>query len=408
MVKEQIKVSVIVPVYNVERYLQRCLDSILKQTEKNIEIICIEDCSTDTSFELLKQIGQNDKRIQIIRNKRNCGLAFSRNCGITIADGEFIMFVDSDDYVPDCAVENMYRIAAERELDLVYGDVEIIPEEGILNAKEQVRIRKGDYKDTDGMQMFAQLVKHREMFGAAWGVLYRTSFIKREALQFRKDVLHEDIFFTFKAVLMSKRVGCIHQICYYYVQRADSIMSSGNLEQKLKGLIIAYFDMLTFWNERESMLDGISESISKFINIYYRYIQNVYRQMDFSRMESSMLMYLEDTGLFKNIEHSIKIASRDMEIIEKSETVLVYGAGSMAIKVLDYLNRYNIHVDAFIVTDIRKNSPQIRNVPVYGKKFIESINGTAAIILGVSEKFKEEIRSQLHIKEEHRIIEYIA
>lgn len=407
MAEWQIKVSIIVPVYNVENYLQRCLESLLNQTEKNIEIICVEDCSTDGSYELLKRIGRTDERIQIVNNSKNRGLAFSRNRGITMAKGEFLMFVDSDDYIPDCTVDEMYRTAKERKLDLVYGDVKMVSESGESEDLEQVRIRKGTYADANGIQMFMQLVDQREMFGAAWGVLYRTSFIKGKGLMFRNGVLHEDIPFTFKTILLCERTGCIKEICYYYVQRAESIMSGSNTEPRITGLITAYFEMLMFWNENADMLEEISESISSFLHIYYRFIQYMYGQVNSLQLESHMLAYLEDIGMFKNAEPRIRISTQDMQTVKSSDKVLIYGAGRMAIKVYNFLNARNIHIDAFIVTDITYNPKIIQNIPVYGKNFLGSVDEKTVVILGVSSRFKDEIIGQLDRERSYKIIEYI-
>ena len=113
-----VKVSIIVPVYNVEKYLRQCVDSIVNQSLKEIEIICINDGSTDNSLQILEGYAQRDKRIKII-NKRNEGLSTARNTGMEYATGEYIGFVDSDDFINEKMYENLYKNAKSNKSDIV-------------------------------------------------------------------------------------------------------------------------------------------------------------------------------------------------------------------------------------------------------------------------------------------------
>jgi len=112
-------VSIIVPIYNVEPYLHRCLDSLVNQTLKDIEIICINDCSPDNSLDILKEYAEKDERINIINFEKNQGVSVARNTGIEIAKGEYIGFVDSDDYVDLDFYEKLYKKARETDADMV-------------------------------------------------------------------------------------------------------------------------------------------------------------------------------------------------------------------------------------------------------------------------------------------------
>jgi len=117
-VKEEFLISVIIPIYNSEKYLKRCIDSIINQTYKNIEIICINDGSTDESYNILKQYEIKDNRI-IILNKLNQGVSSARNDGIRISKGQYITFVDSDDWLELDAIENMVYLAKNKESDAI-------------------------------------------------------------------------------------------------------------------------------------------------------------------------------------------------------------------------------------------------------------------------------------------------
>lgn len=114
-----IKISVIIPVYNVEEYLKECLDSVINQTLKEIEIICIDDCSTDSSYSILEEYAKKDSRIVLIKNKENMGVGYNRNIGIKEAKGEYIGFIDSDDYISEDYYENLYNTAKKYNSDVV-------------------------------------------------------------------------------------------------------------------------------------------------------------------------------------------------------------------------------------------------------------------------------------------------
>lgn len=118
------KISVIIPVYNVENYLRECLDSIINQTFKDIEIICVDDCSTDNSLDILNEYAQKDNRIKVFEQKENSGQGAARNFGISIAQGEYITFVDPDDYIESTMYEKMYNQAKTLNSEIVMCDVQ--------------------------------------------------------------------------------------------------------------------------------------------------------------------------------------------------------------------------------------------------------------------------------------------
>ena len=126
-----VKVSIIIPVYNTEKYLRKCLDSVCNQTLQDIEIICVNDCSPDDSLEILKEYASNDNRIKIINFTENKGVAVARNTAIEQANGEYIGFVDSDDYVDLDFYEKLYNTAKSENAELVVGKTQMENENGV-------------------------------------------------------------------------------------------------------------------------------------------------------------------------------------------------------------------------------------------------------------------------------------
>lgn len=297
MENESIKVSVIIPVYNVENYLDRCIKSVLGQTEKNIEILCIDDRSTDDSLSKLECFGRKDKRLHIFKNERNQGQAYSRNIGLDNAQGEFILFVDADDYIEDKMIEEMYAAAIKRKLDLLLCDTEVIREDGETQAVSLRRFREGIYEDEAGVLLFHHMVQHRDMFGSVWAVLYRTSVLKENCIRFKNGILHEDIPFVFKSIILSPKAGCLNNTYYYYVKRNGSTIRNDNIEQRLEGLLVAYFEMLIFWNEHGNNGDEINQSIHEYIEKYRKLAHNLYSRIDREKIRNPMVKYIIQTGL---------------------------------------------------------------------------------------------------------------
>lgn len=386
----------IVPVYNVENYLEKCLYSILDQTEENIEVICIEDCSTDASADILYQISAKDERIKIIQNDSNMGQAYSRNKGIDLAKGLFLMFVDADDYIPACAIAEMYEYATKEELQLLYCDVELVSESEKIPISRQKRIRKQKYEITNGITLFQRLVENHEMFGTAGGTFYRTEIIKNNNIKFRNGIIHEDIPFVLKVILLCERAGCINDVFYYYMQRPGSTMSGNNFERRLEGLIMAYFDMLAVWYDYKGISEGLDQSMSDFLQIYHRVITNRFINIGNTPISSPVLKYLYKLQCNSN---GIEIGQEDMDIIRKCSRVVIYGAGDIAHKMLDYLCINDVQADSFVVTNLSNNPREIRNVPVISvKEFLRDTRQQTAIILGVSGEKRTEIRKQLKAK----------
>ena len=202
-----IKVSVIIPVYNTEKYLPKCMDSVCNQTLKDIEIICVNDCSTDNSMDILKNFAEKDNRIKLIDLKQNRDVSHARNVGIDLAQGEYIGFVDSDDIVDLDFYEKLYAKAKETEAEVVKGVFKIVA---------------GDYSFTTD---FNSRIKKNKLnfFGEFTTAIYNTAFIKQNNLKFREDLkTWEDPLFTLQVVSAAKKVVLIDNTVYNYYRREAS------------------------------------------------------------------------------------------------------------------------------------------------------------------------------------------
>jgi glycosyltransferase involved in cell wall biosynthesis len=237
-----IKVSVIVPVYNVEPYLRKCLDSLVNQTLKDIEIICINDCSPDNSLIILKEFAKKDKRIRIIDFKKNQGVSVARNAGMKIASGEYFAFVDPDDYIDLDFYEKLYKLAKHKNADIakairkkteIGSDVEFIEDE---NMNKRIRKNKCHF------------------IGQFTTAIYRSKILKIHRVKFPVNVMaSEDCCFTVHAVIVAKNIYFLNDTAYHYIRREHS----GNSET------YSYQKAYSYLRSHSLMLSRINKVIEK-------------------------------------------------------------------------------------------------------------------------------------------------
>ena len=213
-------ISVLVPVYNVAAWLPRCLDSICSQTYANLEILCVNDGSTDNSAEILEAYAAKDSRIKVI-NQQNGGLSAARNTALEYATGEWVTGVDSDDYI----ALDLYTGAVEKidkEVDAVFWGVQMVDEEG-----EAIPDLMGYFDlPMQGMAFSESLAL--KLNACFWSKLWRRSVLVDNSVRFPEGLVHEDEVFYCLCAPHLRNVAFCPSVGYYYVQRKNSIMHSGS------------------------------------------------------------------------------------------------------------------------------------------------------------------------------------
>lgn len=217
--------SVIIPVYNVEQYLKRCIDSVLSQTFAAYEVILVDDGSTDSSSIICDTYANRFNNISVI-HKENGGSSSARNAGIERAMGEYLLFIDSDDYLidDDFFSHLSQRIYAYHEDMIIFG----VENENILGERF---VSRGDYDLAvinlhDKKSTLDYLVKHKQMPGAAWVVASKRKIVDDLSLRFPQNVTAEDYYWILNLVYYSKSIGAINDIAYRYCRRAGSITTT--------------------------------------------------------------------------------------------------------------------------------------------------------------------------------------
>ena len=223
-----VKVSVVIPVYNVENYLEECLDSIINQTLKDIELICINDGSTDASIDILEKYAKADSRIQIF-NQNNSGLSASRNRGIELSKGEFVYFIDSDDYLDLNALKELYDLSVKYDPDFIIFK--------LINFDDGTdEFYESDYYEMDCLKDYRnKLFNYRDVGDkiADVAVTAQGKFFKKEVIsdiRFPEGLIFEDNLFFWKALLKSEKIFYLDKHLYYHRVRQNSITTTSTIK----------------------------------------------------------------------------------------------------------------------------------------------------------------------------------
>ena len=224
-----VKVSVIVPVYNVEKYLRDCLDSVVNQTLEDIEIICVNDGSTDNSLAILEDYAEKDSRIRII-NQENKGLGGARNTGLYNANGEYISFIDSDDWIEPNTFEESYNMSKDLDLDMLMFQMKFFnmeTEEYSENQNTNIEVIDNSFSGT--------VFNYKDVFDVLFKIphnsvnkLYKYSFLKDMKFKFLEGAYYEDLASFFPLFLEAKKVSILKKQFYIYRIRSESITTSGD------------------------------------------------------------------------------------------------------------------------------------------------------------------------------------
>ena len=242
---ENVIVSIIVPVYKVERYIDRCIDSLINQTEKNIEIILVDDGSPDTCPQICDNYAKMDSRIKVV-HKQNEGLGFARNSGLDVAKGKYIGFVDSDDSVKLDMVATLLHHIEQDNCDIVIAGYTRVNSSGKQTEYNGEGIEK-IYTGNELHELIIDMVgtkpsdpKDMRCDMAVWKCLFSREFIQNNSLRFpsEREFISEDLIFQIDAISCAQRVKTIKECVYYYYDNIESLTNIYNPERLDKNIIL--------------------------------------------------------------------------------------------------------------------------------------------------------------------------
>lgn len=313
------KISVIVAVYNTEKYLDRCIESLLNQTYKNMELVIVEDCSTDSSRKLLKKYKEN-KNIKVFYNRENRGLSYSRNYGLKKSTGDFIGYIDSDDYVEPDYYEKLMSSIKDNKSDIAICDIKLVDEQ--TNKIQRCKCYANDFD--------VYSVVNNGFAASACNKLFKRKNI--EKYPFAEGKVNEDIAVVIPTVIQAKKISYA-DTCYFYVQRGGSIQNS------------------KFSDKRFDIFDGVKTTLERIKNEQnYEFYKNaiVYNQLIL------LLMFAipKERNFIKRYKFLKKFneLSKDYKIT-KNTNYLEYLENSKRINQIYYKNLVNLNEKKMILLD---------------------------------------------------------
>lgn len=301
------KVSVIVPFHNVENYISKCLASLMYQTLEDIEIICINDASTDGSVDIVKTYAENDKRIKLLNIDTMSGQSYARNFGLEIATGEYIGFVDSDDWVELDMFEKMYNRAR-------LGDTDITMCQATLYDDKEQRFYTDDYYSLKplekmGDNVFSPIDTKDDILNinvVLWNKIYKLEFLKKTGVKFQDGYIYEDMPFFYETYLKASRVNILWEFLYFYRQNR-SFSTMQNSDKKIYDRIpmaertYRVLEQAPFFQEKKAEIVSwlIDDIFHRYTLLEDKYYENYYAKM-------------------KTLFQSIELTEEDKEVLAKS------------------------------------------------------------------------------------------
>jgi len=282
------KVSIIIPVYNVAQHIERCLLSVLNQSYKNIEVILIDDCGNDASMEIAQKAIRNnayEKSVKIIKHVVNRGLSAARNTGINEATGEYVYFLDSDDEISLDCIELLAKPAIDSKPDFVIGDYQVI---GSNIIYPPLKLNKG--KLTSNQILISYL--NNDWFMMAWNKLVNKEFLTDNRLYFKEGLIHEDNLWSFQLACKAQSAYVIKDITYNYFIQGSSITQKPSVHN-----FESYLEII------DSMANFVKKEGLKLNNDIYNFIETL-KSFFFYKINNSDLSAEFKYNAYKRIRGS--------------------------------------------------------------------------------------------------------
>ena len=270
-----VEISVLIPTYNVEKYIRECLDSAVNQTFEDMEIICIDDKSTDRTLEIINEYALNDSRIRAYENNEHKGVSYTRNCLLNLAKGKYIYFLDSDDYIELNTLEKLYDLAEEKSLDIIIFK--------LMNFKDLTKRKfKDEYIEMCYLEksMKDKIFDYEDVkeFAVEMCVDLPGKFFKRDLIkdiEFPNGYIFEDVPFFFEALLKAKRVYFLREYLYHRRERRKSITTT------IDENYLDFIDMMDIIND-------IAKRYGKYEELKPYLVQHMIRANHFMMWESNL------------------------------------------------------------------------------------------------------------------------
>ena len=379
LITTDICISIIIPVYNVEKYIGECLESVIGQSLKNIEIICINDGSTDHSLAILNEYATRDERIKIIDYKQNKGPAFARNCGIKNAEGGYIIFVDADDMIAENSLLALYEKIESAKADGVTFDLESLYEDGVDHTDIiKFEPHKSDYPEVyTGQTLFTLQRQNDDLQVMTCLYMWKRKFLMENNLLFHEGIIHEDDPFTICALIHTKRMIYLKKVCYLYRRRKNSITTKSHSCEHLIGRIEGQTDILrSLAKHNDTIETDFRKSLTDLIlaRRHYNRIRLIRLirndEQDLKLYAENFESYMEWQSIMRADYYDISgvMDAHTYKKLLKYNTIIVYGIGRVGMEVVKLLEEYEIRN---YVTAVTKKDQSILGLNLHSEEIAD-------------------------------------
>ena len=391
-----IKVSIIIPVYMVEEYLPACLDSVLDQSLKDIEVICIDDASPDRCGVILDDYAERDARVRVLHLPENHQQGYGRNRGLEMAGGKYVYFLDSDDMITPNAMEELYELCERDALDGVFFDSQV------LYATEELRktnhgypcLRQGNYPDEvmTGTALMDQLIQKDEWLVYVQREFWLRSFLLENQIWFPEGTEHEDELFSFKTGLLARRVRYVRKDYFIRRYRENSVMTRKPNVKDFHGYFCTFCEMADFVKEYNLDTIGVRRTlfhlyilILKFLDVFEGVADpDVWFSAEVGKVYRFFLAMRKAQEAMKAEEYAL------WSPLDRYREIWIYGAGRVARTACQRLENSGHIVSRFMVTKLEGNPETMNGIRVESVHTIDKQTDGSVVLVAISEGLRAE------------------
>lgn len=296
-------VSIVVPIYNSENYLDQCIESIVNQTYKRIEILLIDDGSTDSSYSICEKWRENDGRIKLFR-KNNEGVSVARNFGTSHSSGDYILYIDSDDWISPRLVETAVGYAIKKSVDIVLYRFVSVKKDGSIKHQSALPFEK----KLTPVECFELLLNGKIASNHTWRYLFSKEIAI--AVDFPKDRVYEDMFTIYKRILRAESIYCINDELYYYRERLNSLSHSfsvASMNDQIDGICERYSYAVEHYPELKQV--AIHDKERRLVNVFNRLLKQKASErttQPYKLLKRRICMEIKDLPIDSNLDKNTK------------------------------------------------------------------------------------------------------
>ncbi len=365
------KVSIVIPVYKVEKYLRDCLDSALGQTLRDVEVICIDDASPDGCGAILDEYAARNPKVRVVHLPENRRQGYGRNRGMDMARGEYIYFLDSDDMIAPEAMEELADLSEKEGLDGVFFDSRVIFDSENLARRyaSYPAGRRGEYPESavDGQTLFSAFIRQREWTCYVQRQFWRLDFLRREGVRFPDGVEHEDELFAFEGILAAGRIRYLRRDYFIRRYREESVMTTPPTAKNFHGYFMNFVFMEEFLHSRGIRLREADENVARIYERMVRYYRELSGKCDIAayfRPEELPLLRFFEASQKSDVYYEYMRPGLE-ETLRAYKRIYIYGAGAIGGIAYRTLVLHNLAVEGFLVTRREGNPGVFCGRPVY-------------------------------------------